>query len=156
MQAILTWLGQMGFQAVRRMPGGVFPELTGAVVAVSVEKAEAKDAGLYSYLGVLQTDGKRTALYGKRLEAEVLLEVVSPEALGAAACMQAADALLTKLSGGVKGLTITKFSAQECRYVQDGDCFCCKVGAQVQAYLYALANEEETEFTEFILKGEVQ
>ena len=111
MQAILTWLGQMGFQAVRRMPGGVFPELTGAVVAVSVEKAEAKDA---------------------------------------------ADALLTQLSGGVKGLTITKLSAQECRYVQDGDCFCCKVGAQVQAYLYALANEEETEFTEFILKGEVQ
>ena len=48
MEAVLTWLKDAGFQAVRRMPEGEFPELSGAVVAVGLEKAEATDAGLYS------------------------------------------------------------------------------------------------------------
>ena len=38
----------------------------------------------------------------------------------------------------------------------DADCYSCKVTAHALAYVYALANEEETEFTDFILKGEVQ
>ena len=55
-EAILKWLKQAGFAAVRRLPEGVFPALTDTVEAVGIRKAEAKDAGLYSYLGVLDTD----------------------------------------------------------------------------------------------------
>ena len=84
-EAVLTWLKGAGFQAVRKMPEGNFPELTGAVVAVGLQKAEATDAGLYSYLGVTQMDGKAVSLYGRRLEAEVTMEVVSQEGLGAKA-----------------------------------------------------------------------
>ena len=36
MEAVLTWLKDAGFQAVRRMPEGEFPELSGAVVAVGL------------------------------------------------------------------------------------------------------------------------
>ena len=36
MEAVLTWLKDAGFQAVRRMPEGEFPELSGAVVAVEM------------------------------------------------------------------------------------------------------------------------
>ena len=61
--AVLTWLKGAGFQAVRRMPEGEFPELSGAVVAVGLEKAEATDAGLYSYLGVTEMDGKTGSIY---------------------------------------------------------------------------------------------
>ena len=129
-EAILKWLKQAGFAAVRRLPEGVFPALTDTVVAVGIRKAEAKDAGLYSYLGVLEQGAKR--------------------------CMQAADALVTKLSGGVPGLTISRICAEECRFAADADCYSCKVTAHALAYVYALANEEETEFTDFILKGEVQ
>lgn len=80
--AVLTWLKGAGFQAVRRMPEGEFPELSGAVVAVGLEKAEATDAGLYSYLGVTEMDGKTVSIYGRRLEAQVAMEVVSPEEFG--------------------------------------------------------------------------
>ena len=104
-EAILKWLKQAGFAAVRRLPEGVFPALTDTVVAVGIRKAEAKDAGLYSYLGVL---------------------------------------------------TISRICAEECRFAADADCYSCKVTAHALAYVYALANEEETEFTDFILKGEVQ
>ena len=115
-----------------------------------------EDAGLYSYLGVLETDGKPVSLYGKRLEAEISMEALCPEEQGAKRCMQAADALVTKLSGGVPGLTISRICAEECRFAADADCYSCKVTAHALAYVYALANEEETEFTDFILKGEVQ
>ena len=155
-EVVLAWLKGAGFQAVRQMPEGNFPELLGAVVAVGLQKAEATDAGLYSYLGVTQTDGKTVSLYGKRLEAEVTMEVVSPESLGAKGCMEVSDALLTKLSGGIPGLTLTKTVMESCRFEAETDCFCCKVTATALAYVYALTNEEETEFTDFILKGEVQ
>ena len=138
------------------MPEGEFPELSGAVVAVGLGKAEATDAGLYSYLGVTEIDGKAVSLYGKRLETQVTMEVVSPEDLGAKACMEASSALLTKLSGGIPGLTIAKTVMEGCRFEADMDCYCCKVTVAALAYIYALANEDETEFTDFMLKGEVR
>ena len=155
-EAVLKWLKQAGFAAVRRLPEGVFPTLTDTVVAVGIQKAEATDAGLYSYLGVLETDGKTVSLYGKRLEAEISMEVLCPEEQGAKRCMQTADALVTKLSGGVPGLTIGKICVEACRFAANADCYGSKVTAQTLAYVYALANEEEKEFTDFILKGEVQ
>lgn len=154
--AVLTWLKGAGFQAVRRMPEGEFPELSGAVVAVGLGKAEATDAGLYSYLGVTEIDGKAVSLYGKRLETQVTMEVVSPENLGAKACMEASSALLTKLSGGIPGLAIAKTVMEGCRFEADMDCYCCKMTVTALAYIYALANEDETEFTDFMLKGEVR
>lgn len=154
--AVLTWLKDAGYQAVRRMPDGNFPELSGVVVAVGLEKAEATDAGLYSYLGVTEIDGKAVSLYGKRLETQVTMEVVSPENLGAKACMEASGALLTKLSGGIPGLAIAKTVMEGCRFEADMDCYCCKMTVTALAYVYALANEEETEFTDFMLKGEVR
>ena len=156
MEAVLTWLKDAGFQAVRRMPEGEFPELSGAVVAVGLGKAEATDAGLYSYLGVTEIDGKAVSLYGKRLETQVTMEVVSPEDLGAKACMEASSALLTKLSGGIPGLAISKTVMEGCRFEADMDCYCCKMTVTALVYVYALANEEETEFTDFMLKGEVR
>ena len=154
--AVLTWLKDAGYQAVRRMPDGNFPELSGVAVAVGLEKAEATDAGLYSYLGVTKIDGKAVSLYGKRLETQVTMEVVSPENLGAKACMEASSALLTKLAGGIPGLTVMKTVMEGCRFEADMDCYCCKMTVTALAYIYALANEDETEFTDFMLKGEVR
>ena len=154
--AVLKWLKEQGFSGGRRMPGGMFSQLSKAVVAVGLGKAEAKDAGLYSYLGQTERDGKSVSLYGKRLEAEILLEVLSPVSLGAKGCMQEADRLLTKLSGGVPGMTLGEIAVEGCEFRADEDCFGCKITVQAGAYLYALSNEEETEFTDFMLKGEVQ
>lgn len=155
-EAVLKWLKEMGFSAGRRTPGRIFSPLEQTVVAVGIEKAEAKDAGLFSYLGQTQIDGKSVSLYGRRLEAELALEVLAPASLGAKGCMKEADTLLTKLSGGISGISLGKASVEGCRFLADEDCFGCKAIVQAQAYLYALSNEEETEFTDFMLKGEVQ
>lgn len=154
--AVLKWMQAAGFSAVRGTPKGFWPELPAPVTAVSMGKSEAEQAGLFSYLGVMEEKGKYTALYGKRLKAEVKLQTFSPESLGLDACAQEADRIITALSGGIAGLTVTGFTTQPCAYDEDADCFCITTDVQVQAYLYALANEDETEFTDFILKGEVQ
>ena len=155
-EAVLKWLKEQGFSGGRRTPGRIFSPLETAVVAVGIEKAEAKDAGLFSYLGQTLLDGKSVSLYGKRLEAEIALEVLAPADLGAKRCMKEADTLLTKLSGGIAGISLGKVSVEACKFRADEDCFGCKVTAEARAYLYALSNEEETEFTDFMLKGEVQ
>lgn len=154
--AVLTWLKGAGFQAVRRMPEGEFPELSGAVVAVGLEKAEATDAGLYSYLGVTEMGGKTVSIYGRRLEAQVAMEVVSPENLGAKACMEASSALLTKLSGGIPGADGYEDSDGGLPVRGGYGLLLRKMTATALAYIYALANEDETEFTDFMLKGEVR
>ena len=155
-EAILKWLKETGFSAVRQMPQGVFPQLKGSVIAVGVRKAEAKQAGFFSYLGLWETDGKLVSVYGKTLEAEVSMQVITPQGLGAKRCMQETDALLTKLSQPIDGVTLSAVSVGECRYEAEADVFICTVCAQARAYLYAVSNEEETEFTDFILKGEAQ
>ena len=102
-------------------------------------------------------EGRRCGKLEQLIEAILKwLKQACPEEQGAKRCMQAADALVTKLSGGVPGLTISRICAEECRFAADADCYSCKVTAHALAYVYALANEEETEFTDFILKGEVQ
>lgn len=154
--AVLKWLKEMGFSAGRQMPGGMVSPLSKTVVAVGLGKAQAQDAGLYSYLGVMQKDGREVSVYGKKLEAEISMEVLSPVSLGAKGCMQEADRLLTKLSGGVPGLTLGEIAVEGCEFRADEDCFGCRITVQAGAYLYALSNEEETEFTDFMLKGEVQ
>lgn len=155
-EAVLKWLKEMGFSAGRRTPGGYFSPLEKTVVAVGLEKAEAKDAGLYAYLGLTELGGKSVSLYGRQLEAKVSMEVLSPAALGAKGCMKEADALLTKLAGSIEGISLGKVSVEGCKFLSDEDCFGCKVTAEARAYLYAFSNEEETEFTDFMLKGEVQ
>ena len=156
MQAFLAILKRAGFTAVRQMPQGVMPRLKGPVVAVSLAALDAAQMGFFEYLGKLEREGNIVPLYGKRLRAEVLLQVVSPEALGAERCAQEAEKLCTKLSEQLPGIVLTGFSAGPCSYDKTGDFFLCEVKAKASAYLYAEANEEETEFTDFILKGAVQ
>lgn len=155
-EAVMAWLKEGGFLAVRRMPEGLWPEAREAAVAVSAAKAETDEAGLYSYLGTMQREGTQIPVYGKRIMAEVLLEVIAPRALGAQRCTQEADRLLTALSGGIPALAITKTKMQACRYDAEADSFVCELTLCARGYLYALANEEETEFTDFILKGVVR
>ena len=58
---------------------------------------------------------------------------------------------LEDLSVQLAGITVGA-----CEYDAQSDCFVCPVRAQAQAYVYAVTDEDETEFTDFILKGAVK
>lgn len=151
--AVMDMLQSAGIACARQTPEGAMPHLRGPVTAVSLTAARAMEHALYEYLG--QTpDGE--SLFGKRLEADVRLSIVCPRALGSARCQQETSRVAQLLCKQAAGVSITGYTVGECAYDAACDCFVCPVTAQLKAYVYARANADETEFTDFMLKGEVR
>lgn len=151
--AIMDMLKSAGIACTRQTPGGAMPHLRAPVTAVSLAAARAMEHAMYEYLG--QTP-EGESLFGRRLEADVRLTVVCPRTIGSARCQQEAARVAELLSGQVAGVTLTGYTVGECAYDAACDCFVCPVTAQLKAYVYARANADETEFTDFMLKGEVR
>ncbi len=155
-EAILRILQEAGFPAVRQMPQGKYPHLNGAVTAVGLQAAKTAQLRRFSYLGKTEKEGEELELYGKELEAEVFLQSICPRSKGAQTVMQRTDEIAQLLAGPMDTVSLSGFSVGPCTYDAQTDVFTMTVTAQVSAYLYALAEEDGTEFTDFILKGEVK
>ena len=155
--ALVRTLRQAGLAAVKAFPEGLLPKLEGPVTAVGIQEMKSGGNGAYVYLG-MQTDenGTNRALYGRALEMEAFLQIYCPRRLGGRACMEESEKAAQVLSQPVGGVQIESFSVGPCSYDAGSDCFRCTLTAKTRAYLYALANDDETEFTDFILKGEVR
>lgn len=153
MQAFLSALEGAGLTAVRQQPQLRLPVISAPVTAVGLAGAKGAEEAFFEYLGELEQNGGTVSLFGRRLEADVTLTVYCPKRLGGQRCVQEADAVCALLSGNPGGIRFAGFSVEPCRYEPESDLFCCRITAQARAYLYALANEDETEFTDFILKG---
>ena len=155
--AFLRALTEGGITSVRQMPMGLMPQLKAPVTAVGLSQATGLSQALYEYLGMWQKeDGTQTAIYGRRLEAEISLRVFCPRTLGAQRCMEEADQIVQILSGKIAGITLRQFTMGNCEFDTYADMFTCMISAQVDAYVYALTNDDETLFTDFILKGEAK
>ena len=152
-EAFLDALEEAGITAVRQMPPDALPRLTAPVTAVGVTEAKGLEQAFYEYLGLLEHQGNLVPLYGRKLEAQVRLLVCCPRRLGAARCMQEAESICVLLSDRLPGIGRGGFRVGECSYDAESDLLSCAVTAETAAYLYALANDDETVFTDFILKG---
>lgn len=67
--------------------------------------------------------------------------------------MEEAERVAALLGAPLGAVQIGSFTVGPCAYDALSDCFRCALTAKSRAYLYAVANEDETEFTDFILKG---
>lgn len=152
-KALLRALQDAGIVCVRQTPPGQMPQLRAPVTAVALAAARATQGAMYEYLGKTP---EGLSLFGKRLEADVRLSVHAPRTLGSASCQQEVERIAGLLSGKLPALTLTGFTVGACAYDAGCDCFICPVTAQLCAYVYATANEDETEFTDFMLKGEIR
>ena len=155
-EALCRALEAAGMTVVRSFAKGKAAELTGPVVAVCLHGAQTGAAGAYAYLGMQEADGVWQTLYGRSVTAAVRLTVYAPRRGGSAACMAQVDALAGLLAQGLGGVQIAAFSVGACAYDAEADCFVCTVTAELGGYVYAVADEDAAEFTDFILKGEVQ
>ena len=152
-EALIAALEQAGRRAVKAFPQGLMPHLEKPVTAVGIAEAKSVD-GPYAYLGMQEDkNGALRALYGKTLETEAVLEVYCPRSLGGRACMEEAERVAALLGAPLGAVQIGSFTVGPCAYDALSDCFRCALTAKSRAYLYAAANEDETEFTDFILKG---
>ncbi len=151
---VLTALKEAGIAAAAALPAATMPRLTGPVTAVGLKSAAAGQCGFYDYLGVeTLAGGSCRELYGRKLAAQLYLDVYSPAAQGGAACRAAAEAVGAVLLGGIDGLSLGTYTIGQCTYDAACDCFYCPCTVEVSAYVYAVASEDGVEFTDFILKG---
>lgn len=153
MEAILQALLDAGFAAERAWPGLRLPELTAPVTAVGLNSARTEGGTQFTYLGTRTVDGEETAVYGSALKAEAALTVFCPVSQGGESCLEVAEGLMQLLCSGIDGVRIRNASVGPCRFDSASGYLVCTVSAEADAWLYALANEDETEFTDFILKG---
>ena len=154
MDAVIDALNAADVPAVRAMPSALLGPLSTPVTAVGLKSAKAEQEALFSYLGFTEQNGTQVPLYGKKLAQEIFLQVGCPRHLGADRCLQEAETVMQVLLEGVNGVEIGKLLVGGCEYDQKADLFTCTVSAECEGFLYALADSDETEFTDFILKGE--
>lgn len=152
--AILDALQQAQIPAESSFRQGVMPQLSQPLTLVCVRTVKAETP--FSYLGQRQVGQDIVPVYGQPLLAKAALRVYAPRKLGSDAALGRAFEILELLAQGVEGLRIGEAEVSGAEYDRDCDCFVCTVSADVRALRYAAANEDETEFTDFILKGEAQ
>lgn len=156
-EAVIALLQDAGIRAVRAFPQGAMPELEAPCTAVGLKRAKGAGRAVYTYLGMEeQADGTLTPRYGRALEAEIFLQIFCPRRLGAAQCMQEREWVTAALARPSQLVRLDALTVGTCAYQAESDCFVCGLTVEAEAYLYALANEEESAFTDFILKGEVK
>ena len=149
-EAFVNALCAAGVHAAAAMPPETAPRLKAPAVGVSAAELETSPGGFSAYLGV--QDGQE--LYGLRLRARMQLDVLSPTALGAAACRAALDSARAVLAEGVEGVSILSVAAHAPAYDPVGDCFRAKLEADCRCWLCAGPDPcDPAELTHFILKG---
>lgn len=156
-EAVIALLRAEGIYAVRAFPQGAMPALCEPCTAVGLLRAKGAGRAVYTYLGMEEgADGTRTPLYGRRLETEIFLQVFCPRQLGAKHCMEETERVTAALALPSAIVGLGELEVGSCCYQAESDCYVCRLTVGAEAYVYAQANEEETEFTDFILKGEVK
>ena len=154
---IVNALREAGVFACRGGKGCRMEPPDGAVTAVMLKSAECEGVPRFDYLGTReQEDGSLLPVYGARVKTVIALQVIAPATAGDAAVMEQADALTVLLAQGIPGVRSTGFRLGEYRFDPESDTVSRTLELSVSAYVYAAANADETEFTDFILKGELQ
>ena len=154
MDAVITALNAADVPAVQAMPPALLAPLSAPVTAVGLKSAKAEQEALFSYLGLTERNGSQVPLYGKKLKQVIFLQVVCPRGLGADRCLEEAETVVETILDGVDGVQIGEVNVGGCEYDQTADLLTCTITAACEGFLYAVADGDETEFTDFILKGE--
>ena len=126
-----------------------------AVTAVGAKETAIDESGAIEYLGE-KTDEKTqqpVSVYGRRMRLTLLLEVYAPRELGAAGWETVTQALMTALPEGLK---LKSLQWGKASWDKTTGMFRLEANAKYAAYFVAEAAEDETVFTDFVLKGTVK
>lgn len=125
------------------------------VAAVAVETAESRTVGFCNYLGeVFDTGaGAPRELYGKQLEAVISIEIRGQRAADCEqGCETAAEVLLGRLPAGIRP---GELNWEALTWERETGLFLRRGRLRCRAYFLARAEEGDTVFLDFRLKGAV-
>ena len=127
-----------------------------AVAAVGTKETVIEESGAAQYLGekVDEATQKTVSVYGRKLLLTLLIEVYAPRTLGAAGCEKAAETITQAMMP--EGLKLGSLQWCKTGWDKTTGMFRLDASAKYAAYFVAEAAEDETVFTDFVLKGPVK
>lgn len=158
-KAVIEAIAAAGGTAAERYGAEKFRTITHAVTAVGAREMVIEPGGGPEYLG-RRVDEKTQEVretFGRRMELTLSLDVYAPRELGADGCGKEAEtvtqALMTALPEGL-GLREMRWGAAE--WDKTTGMFRLCASARYAAYFLCERAEDETVFTNFVLKGTVK
>ena len=133
--------------------------LMGVAAAGGTKETVIEESGAAQYLGekVDEATQETVSVYGRKLLLTLLIEVYAPRTLGAVGCEKAAEAVTQALMTALpEGLKLGSLQWGKTGWDKTTGMFRLDASAKYAAYFVAEAAEDETVFTDFILKGTVK
>ena len=153
--AVVSALAAEGVAALDAYPDQRARRYGCPVAAVAVETAESRTVGFCNYLGeVFDTGaGAPRELYGKQLEAMISIEIRGQRAADSEqGCETAAEVLLGRLPAGIRP---GELNWEALTWERETGLFLRLGRLRCRAYFLARAEEGDTVFLDFRLKGAV-
>lgn len=142
LEALAEKLTVGGIRAMVEKPYQVAPRLKAPLTAVGIDK-------------VVQSDHQLAPEGSRHLAVTTRFTVCTPSGLGGQACVSQGLALLNQLMGDFDPWTVGECAMGSCSYNASADQFSCVVTADLTAVVAWTEPADTTEFTDFILEGEL-
>ena len=129
-----------------------------AVAAVGTKETVIEESGAIEYLGekVDEATQETVSVYGRKMLLTLLIEVYVPRTVGAG-CEEAAEAITQAMMTALpEGLKLRTLQWGKTGWDKTTGMFRLDASAKYAAYFVAEAAEDETVFTDFVLKGTVK
>ena len=129
------------------------------MAAVGTKETVIEESGAAQYLGekVDEATQETVSVYGRKMLLTLLIEVYAPRTLGAVGCEKAAEAVTQALMTALpEGLKLRTLQWGKTGWDKTAGMFRLDASAKYAAYFVAEAAEDETVFTDFVLKGTVK
>lgn len=130
-----------------------------AAAAVGTKETVIEESGAAQYLGekVDEATQETVSVYGRKMLLTLLIEVYAPRTMGAAGCEEAAEAITQAMMTALpEGLKLGSLQWGKTGWDKTTGMFRLDASAKYAAYFVAEAAEDETVFTDFVLKGTVK
>ena len=158
-RAVVKAIADAGGMAVESYSAEKFRMSERAVTAVGARETVIESRGGFEYLGQRADEKTQEVreVYGRRMALTLSLDIYAPRELGADGCETAAETVMQALMTALpEGLKLGSLQWGKTGWDKTMGMFRLDASAKYAAYFVAEAAEDETVFTDFVLKGTVK
>lgn len=148
--SVISWLTSANINAVKKFPETKI-DRDSAVTAVSIKSAVMTSSGAGNYLGIYEYGGTLKEVYGNRAEICFALDIYTPDS----GCTEVFDEIVAEVHNLPDGLKLRSLECASPEFDAKSGMFCLKCTMKCTAILVRTETEEQGEFTDFVLRGEL-
>lgn len=148
--SVVSWLCAADINAVRKFPETKL-DRDSSVVAVSVKSGVLTSSGAGNYLGIYEYGGTLKEVYGARAELCFALDIYTPGSTQT----EVFDEIAAAVQNLPDGLKLRSLECASPEFDEKSGMFCLKCSMNCIAIMLRTETEEQGEFTDFVLRGEL-